>query len=73
MAEHPASGQPRATRSGFAATVRAVLWSFIGIRRKSEYEKDAASLNPVHVIITGLLAAALFVVVLIVIVHLVVR
>ena len=37
--------------------MRAVLWSFFGVRRKSDYEKDAARLNPVHVIIAGIAAA----------------
>ncbi|MBC8119351.1 MAG: DUF2970 domain-containing protein [Burkholderiaceae bacterium] len=60
-------------RARFLSTMRAVLWSFFGVRRKSDYERDAAELNPVHVIITGLLAAALFVIVLLTIVNLVVR
>ena len=47
--------------AGFLETVRAVLWSFFGVRRKADYEKDAARLNPVHVIIAGIVAAALFV------------
>lgn len=64
------SARPRAR---LLSTMRAVLWSFFGVRRKSDYEKDAAELNPVHVIITGILAAALFVIVLLVIVNLVVR
>ncbi|HZA97055.1 MAG TPA: DUF2970 domain-containing protein [Burkholderiaceae bacterium] len=70
----PESGEARTTkrRAGFAQTARAVLWSFFGVRRKADYEKDAAQLNPVHVIIAGILAAALFVAVLIVIVNLVV-
>jgi Protein of unknown function (DUF2970) len=70
----PESGEARPTkrRAGFAQTARAVLWSFFGVRRKADYEKDAAQLNPVHVIIAGILAAALFVAVLIVIVNLVV-
>lgn len=67
---HEARTRPRA---GFAQTVRAVLWSFFGVRRKSDYEKDAAQLNPVYVIIIGIAAAALFVIVLIVIVNWVVR
>ena len=63
----------RATRrAGFGQTARAVLWSFFGVRRKADYEKDAAELNPVHVIIAGLLAAALFVAILILVVNLVV-
>lgn len=58
--------------AGFLATVRAVLWSFFGVRRKSDYERDAARLNPVHVIIAGIIAAALFVFTLIMIVRAVV-
>lgn len=64
-------GSPK-RRAGFGQTVRAVLWSFFGVRRKADYEKDAAELNPVHVIIAGLLAAALFIALLIVVVNLVV-
>lgn len=59
-------------KASFLATLKAVLWSFFGVRKKSDYEKDAAQLNPVHVIIAGLIAAAVFVAVLITIVRLVV-
>jgi hypothetical protein len=52
----------------FIATLKAVGWSFFGVRKKSAYEEDVAKLNPIHVIIAGVLAAAVFVVVLILIV-----
>ncbi|MGZ8981703.1 MAG: DUF2970 domain-containing protein [Burkholderiaceae bacterium] len=55
--------------ASFLDTVRAVLWSFFGVRRKADYERDAARLNPVHVIIAGVLAAAFFVFTLIMIVR----
>jgi hypothetical protein len=42
-------------------TMRAVAWSFIGIRRSAGYEQDVQKLNPVHVLVAGLLGAALFV------------
>ena len=42
-------------------TVRTVLWSFIGIRKKSEYEQDLAKVNPFHIIAVALVAVALFV------------
>ena len=58
-------------RAGFAATMRAVLWSFFGVRRKSDH--DAARLNPVAVIVAGVVAAALFVFVLLLIVRSVVK
>jgi hypothetical protein len=42
-------------------TIRAVAWSFLGIRRSSGYEQDVQKLNPVHVVIGGIVGAALFV------------
>jgi len=42
-------------------TVKAVLWSFLGIRRKSGYEQDLGKLNPLHVIAVALVLVALFV------------
>jgi hypothetical protein len=55
-------------RASFGATMKAVFWSFFGVRKKSDYEKDAQQLNPVHVIIAGLIGAAVFVLTLILIV-----
>jgi hypothetical protein len=48
-------------RGSFLQTVRAVGWSFFGVRRRADHEQDLAELNPVHLIIVGVLAAALFV------------
>jgi len=56
----------------FGATVRAVLWSFFGVRKKSDYDDDVQNLNPVHVIVAGIIAAALFVLGLLMVVKLVV-
>ena len=52
----------------FGATMKAVLWSFFGVRKRSDYDRDAAQLNPLHVVIAGLIAAALFIAVLLLIV-----
>jgi len=54
-------------------TVKAVLWSFFGVRRRAAYEQDALRLKPVHVIFAGLIAAAVFVFVLIAVVRTVVN
>jgi hypothetical protein len=59
-------------KMSFGATLKAVFWSFFGVRKRQDYEKDAAQLNPVHVIIAGLIGAALFIAVLIFIVRMVV-
>lgn len=52
----------------FFATMKAVMWSFLGIRKKSGYEQDAAKLNPIYVIIAGILGAIIFVTTLLLIV-----
>ena len=40
--------------SAFLGTLKAVLWSFVGIRKNSEYQKDLQKLNPVHIVITAI-------------------
>jgi hypothetical protein len=55
--------------ASFFQTVRAVAWSFFGVRRGADYEKDVAKLNPVHVIIAGIIGAVLFVLVLVLLVQ----
>ncbi|MGZ3239955.1 MAG: DUF2970 domain-containing protein [Burkholderiaceae bacterium] len=55
-------------KASFMATMKAVLWSFLGIRKKSAYEQDAAQLNPVHVIIAGVIGALIFIATLVIIV-----
>lgn len=59
-------------RASFAQTARAVFWSFFGVRKRAHYEEDAAKLNPVHVIVMGILGAALFIGVLLAIIKFVV-
>lgn len=58
-----------ARRGSFVGTVRAVAWSFLGIRRGSGHRDDMAKLNPVHVVLVGVAAAALFVVALLLLVQ----
>ena len=53
----------------FLQTVKAVAWSFLGIRKRAGYEQDVQKLNPVHVIIAGVAGAALFVLSLMLIVR----
>ena len=48
--------------------IRAVAWSFIGIRNSREYEKDIQSLKPIHVIVAGIIGCILFVVFLLIMV-----
>lgn len=50
--------------------MKAVCWSFFGVRKNSEYEADTQRLNPVHVIVAGLTGAGMFVLVLVMLVKL---
>jgi hypothetical protein len=53
----------------FLQTLKAVGWGMLGIRKGSGSNEDAARLNPVHVIIAGILAGIIFVVILVSIVR----
>mgnify|MGYP001792146295 CR=1 FL=1 len=55
-------------KMSFGATMKAVLWSFFGVRKRSDYERDAAELNPLHVVIAGVIGAVIFITVLLMIV-----
>lgn len=59
-------------QASFLYSMKAVFWSFFGLRRKSDFDTDSAKLNPVHVIIAGLIGVALFIALLISIVKFVV-
>ena len=48
-------------RGSFRRTAMAVAWSFFGVRKSSDYEKDLDQLNPVHLIVAGVIGAALFI------------
>jgi hypothetical protein len=54
-------------------TVKTVLWSFIGIRKKSGFEEDLGQAKPFHIIAVALVAVALFVIGLMLLVHWVVK
>jgi len=51
---------------------KAVFWSFLGIRKRRDYEADSVELKPQQVIIAGLIGAAFFVFALIMLVRLVI-
>ena len=50
-------------------TMRAVAWSFLGVRKRGGLEHDMQRLNPLHVVVVALLAVALFVGGLVALVH----
>jgi hypothetical protein len=67
--EHP-TGRRKAAP---LRTLLAVVWSFFGVRKSKDLERDLRELNPLHVVIAGLVVAALFVGALVALVQWVIR
>lgn len=63
------SEAPKLAKATPLQVAKAVFWSFFGIRRRAEYEKDAISLTPVQVIVAGIIGAIIFVLSLVTLVH----
>lgn len=53
-------------------TIAAVSWSFVGIRKGSDFKEDMVRITPLHILVVGVVACFLFVALLIVIVNVVV-
>jgi hypothetical protein len=51
---------------------KAVFWSFLGIRKRRDYETDSVQLKPQQVIVAGLIGAAFLVFGLILLVRLII-
>jgi hypothetical protein len=56
-------------KGSFLQTMGAVAWSFFGVRKSRDYEQDVARLNPVHLVIAGIIGALLFIGVLVLLVN----
>ena len=54
-----------ARKGSFVQTAKAVGWSFFGVRKSAGYERDVSELNPVHVIVAGVIGAVVFIAVLV--------
>ena len=67
--DEPESGSPLARRGSFLQTMGAVAWSFLGIRRSRDHERDVRRLNPLHVVLAAILGVLLFVLFLAALVH----
>jgi Protein of unknown function (DUF2970) len=59
-------------RPGLLEVVKTVLFGAMGIRRKADHERQTQPMNPVYLIVGGVVFAALFVLSLIMIVRIVV-
>jgi DUF2970 family protein len=56
-----AVAEPELKTASPLQVAKAVFWSFFGVRRGTEHEKDIAQIKPAQVVIAGLVGAAIFV------------
>ena len=64
---------PHQRKGSWLRTIKAVLWSFAGLRSRKAFQDDVEKLNPIHIILTGLVLAVLFVLGLLALVNWVVQ
>jgi len=70
---HPDDRTPApAPAAGFAQIVVAVWSSFFGVRKRGDHEAIADAVKPQHLIVAGLVGAALFVLLLLIVVRIVI-
>ncbi len=60
------------TKGSFGQLMKAVMWSFFGVRKRRDLEADALHLNPLHVVLAAVISMAVFIGVLMLVVHAVV-
>ena len=53
---------PKSMIASFLRTVKMVLWGFLGIRKNSEWQKDAQKTNLFHIIVVGFGAVVFFII-----------
>ena len=60
-------------KASLLRTLLAVVWSFFGVRKSKDLERDVSELNPLHLVVAGVVVAALFVAALIALVNWVIK
>lgn len=68
MSDKPTAGGEQAGGSVWPA-IKAVAWSFLGVRKNSEFQADIGRLSPYAIIAVGVVGAVLFVLTLIALVN----
>jgi len=63
--------EPPKGKAGILQVAQAVFWSFLGIRKSRDHDRDAVSITPLQVVVAGVIGAALLVFCLILLVRLV--
>jgi hypothetical protein len=72
MTDETNAGGQEKKKAGPVQVAKAVFWSFLGIRRSADHDRDAVTITPLQIIVAGIIGAALFVLTVIMVVRLVV-
>ncbi|KPK05200.1 MAG: hypothetical protein AMJ64_12075 [Betaproteobacteria bacterium SG8_39] len=56
----------------FLDVLKTIAFGALGVRRRADHERETMRIKPLHIIIAGIIAAALFILTLITIVRIVV-
>jgi Protein of unknown function (DUF2970) len=59
-------------QASFLDVLKTIAFGALGVRRRADHERETTRIKPLHIIIAGIVAAALFILTLIAIVRLVV-
>lgn len=55
------SQKDKTQNKSFLRSIQLVAWSFLGIRSRAGYQDDLAKVNPMHVVLVGLIGVLLLV------------
>jgi hypothetical protein len=59
-------------QASFLDVLKTIAFGALGVRRRADHERETTRIKPLHIIVAGIVAAALFILTLITIVRLVV-
>lgn len=54
--------QDKPARTSLLQSLKFVAWSFVGIRSKKGYQEDLSKVNPIHLVVVGLVTALVIVI-----------
>jgi hypothetical protein len=60
MSNEPNAGGTKSKASP-VQVAKAVFWSFLGIRKSADHDRDAVTITPLQIVVAGIIGAALFV------------
>jgi preprotein translocase subunit Sec61beta len=73
MASNERRERAHSRTAGFFQVMGAVFASFFGVRKRASGERDIGTIKPVHVIVAGILGAAILVTLIATLVHFITR